>query len=141
MLREIPGVSRREHMRKEYIRCISHLSPIDEVRSGRLRWFWTCPKKRCEQRHPHSYGPGNTRRRDAPRRHMAPTYEGRHDGRGCYPGCGPRPELEKNWTRLTTPGIVKTLLLAKRTAGHLRVSHVIYIVTHTSPLKTRAHGH
>ena len=23
---------------------------------------------------------------------MAPTDEGRHDGRGCYPGCGPRPE-------------------------------------------------
>ncbi len=23
---------------------------------------------------------------------MAPTDEGRHDGRGCYPGCRPRPE-------------------------------------------------
>ena len=28
----------------------------------------------------------------------------------------------------------------KRTAGHLRVSDVICIVTHTSALKTRAHG-
>ena len=27
---------------------------------------------------------------------MAPTDEGIHDGRGCYPGCGPRPEgMEK----------------------------------------------
>ena len=23
---------------------------------------------------------------------MAPSDEGRHGGRGCYPGCGPRPE-------------------------------------------------
>ena len=23
---------------------------------------------------------------------MAPTDEGRHSGRGCYPGCSPRPE-------------------------------------------------
>ena len=23
---------------------------------------------------------------------MAPTDQGRHDGRGCYPGCCPRPE-------------------------------------------------
>ena len=23
---------------------------------------------------------------------MTPADQGRHDGRGCYPGCGPRPE-------------------------------------------------
>ena len=28
----------------------------------------------------------------APQEDMAPTDEGRHGGRGCYPGCGPRPE-------------------------------------------------
>ena len=40
MLRGILGVSRREHMRNEEIRCILHVSPIDEVmHGGRLRWF------------------------------------------------------------------------------------------------------
>ena len=40
MLRWILGVSRRNHMRNEDIRCILHLSPIDDViRSGRHRWF------------------------------------------------------------------------------------------------------
>ena len=33
-----------------------------------------------------------TRRRGQPQQDMAPTDQGRHDGRGCYPGCGPRPE-------------------------------------------------
>ena len=38
MLREILGVSRRDHMRNEEIRRILHISPIDEVmRCGRLR--------------------------------------------------------------------------------------------------------
>ena len=40
MLRGILGVSRREHMRIEDIRCILHITPIDDVmRSGCLRWF------------------------------------------------------------------------------------------------------
>ena len=40
MLREILGVSRRNHMLNEEIRRILHVSTIDEVmRCGRLRWF------------------------------------------------------------------------------------------------------
>ena len=40
MLRGILGVSKRDHMRKEDIRRILHITHIDEVmRCGRLRWF------------------------------------------------------------------------------------------------------
>ena len=55
---------------------------------------WTCPKKRCEQRHPQSDGPDSTGYKTTriPKEDMASTEEGSHDGRGCYPGCGPRPE-------------------------------------------------
>ena len=28
----------------------------------------------------------------APQEDLAPTNQGRHDVRRCYPGCGPRPE-------------------------------------------------
>ena len=36
--------------------------------------------------------PGARRRGRTSQEDMAPTDEGRHDGRGCYPGYGPRPE-------------------------------------------------
>ena len=82
MLREILGVSRRDHMLNEEIRRILHVSTIDEVmRGGRLRWF------------------GHVQRRDA-NNVTRPVMEqaipgtrrrGLH-GRGCCPGCGPRPE-------------------------------------------------
>ena len=51
------------------------------------------PNKR-QDNHPQSDGAGNTRYQTtrAPQEDMAPTDEGRHGGRGCYPGCGPRPE-------------------------------------------------
>ena len=47
-----------------------------------------------KQRHPQSDGAGNTRYQTtrAPQEDMAPTNQGRHDVRRCYPGCGPRPE-------------------------------------------------
>ena len=67
-------------------------------RRGYARWpsslVWTCPKKRSEQRHRQSDGPGNTRYQTTrtSQEDMAPTNKGRHDERGCYPGCGPRPE-------------------------------------------------
>ena len=96
MLRGILGVSRREHMRNEDIRRILHVSPIDEVmRGGRLRWFGhVCPETRGQQRHPQSDEPGNTRCQTTktPQEDMAPTTQGRHDGRRCYQGCGPRPK-------------------------------------------------
>ena len=80
MLRGIIGVSRRDHVRNEEIRRILHVSPIDEVMRG--------------GRHPQSDGAGNTRYQTtrAPQEDMAPTNQGRHDVRRCYPGCGPRPE-------------------------------------------------
>ena len=53
MLRGIPGVSRRYHMRNEEIRRL--ITPIAD-RRGYSQWpsslVWACPKKRCEQRHP-----------------------------------------------------------------------------------------
>ena len=82
MLRGILGVSKRDHMRNEEIRPILHVSPI-----------------RCKLRHPQSDGDGNTRYQTTrtPQEDMAPTVQGRHDGCGFYPGCGPRPEgVKKN---------------------------------------------
>ena len=67
-------------------------------RRGYAQWpssfVWTCPETRCNQRHPQSDGAGNARYQTtrAPQEDMAPTYEGRHGGRGFYPRCGPRPE-------------------------------------------------
>ena len=52
-----------------------------------------------QHRHSQSGGPGNTRYQTtkSSQEDMAPTDQGRHDGRGCYPGCGPRPEgVEKD---------------------------------------------
>ena len=67
-------------------------------RRGYARWpsslVWTCLESRCKQRHPQSDGAGNTRYQTTrtSQEDMAPTDQGRHDGLGCYPGCGPRPE-------------------------------------------------
>ena len=76
MLRGILGVSNRDHMRNEDIRRILHITPIDEV-------------MRCGRDEPgHTwYQTTRTLQKD-----VEPTTEGRHDGRGCYPGCGPRPD-------------------------------------------------
>ena len=75
----------------------THMTPSTD-RRGYAQWpfslVWTCSETRCNQRHPQSDGAGNTRYQTtrAPQEDMAPTDEGRHDGRGCYLGCGPRPE-------------------------------------------------
>ena len=67
-------------------------------RRGYARWpsslVWTCPETRCKQRHPQSDAPGNARYQTTrtSQEDMAPTDQGRHNGRGCYPGCSPRPE-------------------------------------------------
>ena len=42
--------------------------------------------------------------------------------------------------KLVVEGICLIVARAKRTAGYLRVSNVIRIVTRTSPLTTEAHG-
>ena len=71
-------MSRRDHVRNEEIRSL----------------VWTCPKKRCEQHHPQSDGLGNNwyQTTRTSQEDMAPTDQGRHDGRGCDPGYGPRPD-------------------------------------------------
>ena len=66
-------------------------------RRGYAQWssslVRTCPETRCKHRHPQSDGAGNTRYQTTrtSQEDMAPTDQGRHDGRECYPGCGPRP--------------------------------------------------
>ena len=95
MLRGIPRVSIRDHMWNEEIRRKLHLSPIDEVmRSGRLRWFEHVQRRDANNvtRRVMELALSGTRRRGRPRDDIVPTDEGRHDERGCYPGCGPRPE-------------------------------------------------
>ena len=53
---------------------------------------WTCQKNIREQRYPH--GPDSTgyQTTRTPKEDLAPTYQGIHGGRGCYPGCGPEPD-------------------------------------------------
>ena len=95
MLRGILGVSRRDHMRNEEIRRILHISPIDEVMlCGRLRWFGHVQRRDADNvtRRVMNLAIPGTRRRGRPQEDVAPTTEGRHDGRGCYPGHGPRPD-------------------------------------------------
>ena len=85
------------------ISCVSQDIPLRKPccltdRRGYAQWpsslVWTCSETRCNQRHPQSDGAGNTRYQTtrAPQEDMAPTDEGRHGGRGCYPRSGPRPE-------------------------------------------------
>ena len=67
-------------------------------RRGYSQWpsslVWTCPDTRRKQRHPQSDGAGNTRYQTTrtSQDDMEQSNQGRHDGRGCYSGCGPRPE-------------------------------------------------
>ena len=75
----------------------THTTRITD-RRGYAQWpsslVWACPETRCKQRHPQSDGAGNSRYQTTrtSQEDMAPTDQGRHDGRGCYPGRGPRPE-------------------------------------------------
>ena len=67
-------------------------------RRGYALWpsslVWTCPETRCGQCHPQSDEPGHTwyQTTRTPQEDVEPTTEGRHDGRGCDPGYGPRPD-------------------------------------------------
>ena len=79
MLRGILEVSRRGNL--------THTTRFTD-RRGYARWpsslVWTCPETRCKQSHPQSDGAGNTRYQKTRTSHedMAPTDQGRHDGRG-----------------------------------------------------------
>ena len=67
-------------------------------RRGYALWpsslVWTCPETRCGQCHSQSDEPGHTwyQTTRTPQEDVEPTTEGRHDGRGCDPGYGPRPD-------------------------------------------------
>ena len=72
------------------------LTPIYEVmRSGRLRWFGHVQRrdaKNVTRRVMDLTIPCRYQTTRAPQECMAPRDEIIHDGRGCYQGCGPRPE-------------------------------------------------
>ena len=55
---------------------------------------WTCPETRRKQHHPQSGGASTARCQTTrtSQEDMAPADQGRHDGRGCYPGRGPGPD-------------------------------------------------
>ena len=67
------------------------------MRSGRLRWFGHV-QRRDVNNVTHSDGPHSTGATMTAQEDVAQTDQGRHDGCGCYPGCGPRPEgVEKKY--------------------------------------------
>ena len=93
-LRDPRSVETRTHAKRGHP---THSTRFTD-RRGYAQWpsslVRTCPETRRKQRHPQSGEPGNGRCQTTrtSQEDMAPTNQGRHDGRGCYPGCGPRPE-------------------------------------------------
>ena len=96
MLRGILGVSRRArtHAKRGHPTHTTHYT----YRRGYARWpsslVRSCPETRRRQRHPQSDGAGNTRCQTTrtAQEDEASSNQRRHDGRGCYRGCGPRPK-------------------------------------------------
>ena len=92
--RDPRSVQTRPHAKRGYPTHSKYFTD----RRGYALWpsslVWTCPETRCGQRHPQSDEPGRTwyQTTMTPQEDVAPTTEGRHDGRGCYPGYGPRPD-------------------------------------------------
>ena len=65
-----------------------------KMHSGRLRWFGHAQRRDANNGHPQTDGAGITRYQmtRTSQEDMAPADQGRYDGRGCYPGYGPRLE-------------------------------------------------
>ena len=92
--RDLRSVETRPHAKRG--------NPTHSTRFTDLRCYalwpsslvWTCPETRCGQRHPQSDEPGHTMYHTTrmPQEDVAPTDQGRHDGRGFYQGRGPRPD-------------------------------------------------
>ena len=92
------NITVRKHRRTQHLNVAYKLYWNYRMSFPRTLWpsslVWTCPETRCGQRHPQSDEPGHTwyQTTRTPQEDVEPTTEGRHDGRGCYPGCGPRPD-------------------------------------------------
>ena len=99
--RDPRSVEKRSHVKRGNL---THTKRFTD-RRGDVRWtsslVLTSPETRCKQHHPQSDGAGNTRyqKTRTSQEDMAPTDEGRHDGRVCYRGCG----LDRKEWRRTRP--------------------------------------
>ena len=94
--RDPRSVETRTHAKRGHPTHTTHYT----YRRGYARWpsslVRSCPETRRRQRHPQSDGAGNTRCQTETTRtaqeDVASSNQRRHDGRGCYRGCGPRPK-------------------------------------------------
>ena len=92
--RDPRSVETRTHAKRGHPTHITHYT----YRRGYARWpsslVRSCPEARRRQRHPQSDGAGTTRCQTTrtAQEDVASSNQRRHDGRGCYRGCGPRPK-------------------------------------------------
>ena len=90
--RDPRSVETRTHAKRGHPTHTKHYT----YRRGYARWpsslVRSCPETRRRQRHPQSDGAGNTRCQTTrtAQEDVASSNQRRHDGRGCYPECGPR---------------------------------------------------
>ena len=92
--RDPRSVETRTHAKRGHPTHATHYT----YRRGYAQWpsslVRACPETRRKQRHTQSDVAGNTRCQTTrtAQEDMEPSDQGRHDGRGCDPGCGPRPK-------------------------------------------------
>ena len=98
-------------------------------RRGYALWpsslVWTCPETRCGQCHSQSDEPGHTwyQTTRTPQEDVEPTTEGRHDGRGCDPGYGPRPDGVETEDKADPYEIGKRPLKVSKVSKHDAMLH------------------